>query len=49
MTKDDKTKSYTLRLNSELYKKINERSEEMGIPMSSYIKMILHKEFRKQA
>ena len=36
-------KSFTLRLNDEIYKKIGEKAAEIGVSKNAYITMIIHK------
>ena len=44
MKENDKEKiSFTLRLNNEIYKKIEEQAAEIGISRNAYITMIIHK------
>jgi predicted DNA binding CopG/RHH family protein len=51
MTKDDtqnNRKSFTLRLNAELSKKVEKEAGSLGLTQNSYITMILHKALRKE-
>jgi predicted DNA binding CopG/RHH family protein len=52
MTKDDtqnnQRKSFTLRLNAELSKKVEKEADSLGLTQNSYITMILHKALRKE-
>ncbi|WHY80165.1 toxin-antitoxin system HicB family antitoxin [Neobacillus sp. WH10] len=51
MTKDDKKdnrKSFTLRLNAELSKKVEREADSLGLTQNSYITMVLHKVLRKE-
>ena len=36
-------KSFTLRLNDEIYKKIEKKAAEIGVSKNAYITMIIHK------
>ena len=36
-------KSFTLRLNDEIYKKIEKKADEIGVSKNAYITMIIHK------
>ena len=36
-------KAFVLRLNDEVYKKVGERADEIGISRNAYISMIIHK------
>lgn len=46
MTKDDNRKSFTLRLNSELSKKVETEAASLGLTQNAYITMVLHKVIR---
>jgi predicted DNA binding CopG/RHH family protein len=51
MTKDDtqnNRKSFTLRLNAELSKKVEMEADGLGLTQNSYITMILHKALRNE-
>lgn len=45
MTKDDR-KVFTLRLNSELSKKVESEAASLGLTQNAYITMVLHKVIR---
>lgn len=45
MTKDDR-KVFTLRLNSELSKKVESEATSLGLTQNAYITMVLHKVIR---
>lgn len=48
MTNNDKRKSFTLRLNAELSKKVEKEADSLGLTQNSYITMILHKAIRAE-
>jgi predicted HicB family RNase H-like nuclease len=48
MTKDDKQKSFTLRINPELSKLVEKESASLGLSQNAYITMVLHKALRKE-
>lgn len=48
MTNNDKRKSFTLRLNSELSQKVEKEADSLGLTQNAYITMILHKAIRAE-
>ncbi|MDF1507646.1 toxin-antitoxin system HicB family antitoxin [Robertmurraya sp. DFI.2.37] len=47
MTNNDK-KRFTLRLNSDICKKVEKEAKELGLTQNAYIVMVLHKELKEK-